>query len=107
MRMPPVIKGLDETLAKSDVPPEDREGLREEIKKAFANFDPNNPPGKPVEALPKGPTRCLGCGKLMKPAGRTVKLPGDMLVKFYDCERCDRCFLQPFSEHGSTFAALR
>ena len=73
-----------------DVPEGEREGLMEQLRELFTNFDPENPPGEPVQELPPGATTCPACGSALT-AGPTVPLDGAVLL-IYDCSSCDRVF---------------
>jgi len=75
------------------IPEEDREALMKTVTEAFADFDPENPPGKPVISIPPGTTVCPLCGGELTDA-HSVDLPGEEGGKalFLDCEACDETF---------------
>ena len=93
------VKGLEEALA--NVPPEDREALRAEIKEMFERATPDNLPGKPVRPIADGVKTCLDCGGPLE-NGPTMQLPPGIgggplagkLVHMLDCEACECAFMQ-------------
>ena len=83
------ITGLDAALYRSNIPPDERAEAEAEIKKLFANFDPANPPGRPVVPVAPGTRVCLDCGGALK---------GDHVfagLRFLNCVKCDAPFAEP------------
>ena len=76
--------------ALDNIPEEQREALMDEIREAFKDFDPEEPPGKPVRGLEPGTTHCPLCGTEFG-KGHLTKLP-DGNVVFIDCRGCDETF---------------
>jgi hypothetical protein len=85
------IRGLERAL--STVPMEERFAVGNEIRKAFEDFDPENPPGEPVLPVERGTRICPSCG------GALVEGP-DLCdgMRILDCEACDRAYLE---KHGA------
>ncbi|MCC6898754.1 MAG: hypothetical protein IT377_07250 [Polyangiaceae bacterium] len=90
------VHGLERAL--DAVPAKERAGLAAEIEEIFADFDPDDPPGEPVAALPPGTRTCPRCGGELEeltvvPAGAG---PGSSTatLMLLDCEACELGFCQ-------------
>lgn len=85
--------------ALDNFPEEDREGLKEELKKIFLEGNPQDI-GQPLEELPPGKTDCPKCGSALL-QGPVLKIPtndGTVAEQVFDCEKCDRGFIgQPIN----------
>lgn len=80
--------------ALDNFPEEDREGLKEELKKMFLGENPEEI-GQPLEKLPPGKTDCPKCGSTLL-QGPVLKIPtndGIVVEQVFDCEKCDRGFI--------------
>lgn len=91
------IVGLEKAL--KDIPPEDRDAIRETVKNLFENAEPGKPIGRVVIPLPDGTTTCPNCGKNLKHP-HTMQLPpgvggplGGQLVTCFECRPCDRSYM--------------
>jgi hypothetical protein len=78
--------------ALKDVPEEDRDDLKAEIKKMFEDGDPAEL-GQPIERLPKGAKHCPECGTLLEPGPTFPVPPSGEVVQIFDCIKCDRGFM--------------
>lgn len=80
-------------------PEEDRESLKEDLKKMFLEGNPEEI-GQPLETLPPGKTDCPKCGSALL-QGPVLKIPtndGTVAEQVFDCEKCDRGFIgQPLN----------
>ena len=77
------------------IPSEEQKEVRNAIEEAFEDFDPNNPPGQPVTALPAGSTTCPRCRAPLDFLGPSVEGHGGVAFEFAECEKCDRPFMVP------------
>ena len=85
------IRGLEKAL--EDVPIEERFKVGAEIKRAFENFDPANPPGQPVVPLEPGTRVCPTCGgPLVEFAVIAAAGPSHPARRVLDCDACDASF---------------
>ena len=87
------IVGLEKAL--ESIPEADRAALAEELKRTFADFDPENAPGEPVPTLPPGTRSCSTCGgKLVELGLIQGRNPDDASVCVLECEECDATFCE-------------
>lgn len=63
----------DEVLSR--FPEEERPAMRAHLEEMFKDFDPDNPPGRPVRVLPKGVLVCLDCKGPLKALPGTMPMP--------------------------------
>ena len=87
IRRDPRIVGLEKAL--ESVPIEQRAALTAEIEAVFHDFDPENPPGEDIPALPPGTRSCPKCGGTLTVfaaiEGDGAGRPGLLIL---DCEAC-------------------
>jgi len=85
------VQGLEEALAA--VPAEDHGLIRAGVERAFADFDPENPPGEPVRAVEPGTRACPICGGTLVEF-TSFRARGE-LVRILDCSKCEATFAEP------------
>ena len=97
---PVKIENLEGALAK--IPEADRDALRKDIEKLFADVDPDNPPGRPVFHLTGDEVACPACGAVLKLAHKHTSVIPDLpnlpdagqAVEFSECDTCEQPFMR-------------
>lgn len=92
--MKPKFMNLEEALL--NVPEEERDELRKTLTEQFEDFDPENPPGKPILEMSPGPNpKCPECGNaLEKVSVLPCPEPPNEPVELWECDRCDQPYMR-------------
>jgi hypothetical protein len=96
----PELKNLEQVLLK--VPEKDRDAVRKEIEELFSDYDPANPPGRPVLLLAPDTVVCPACGGALKLVHKHVaEVPRDLnhpdagrAVEYSECAICEQPFMR-------------
>lgn len=73
------------------IPEEERAELRKQVEEMFADFDPENPPGKVVRMIAPGVVHCPKCGVAFAEP-HSAEIDGEKLA-FFHCESCEETFV--------------
>jgi hypothetical protein len=85
------IHGLEKAL--ENVPEEQRAELAAELEKELGAFDPDDPPGEPVPAVPLGTRTCPSCSGTLVELGFIPRAESES-VCVLECESCDGTFCE-------------